>query len=210
MTESEEIFESVLKMKGIIYERIPRTNMLTPDYKVKLDCTDSYWEIKELDINKNEKEILKNIEASLIKGYSIDSFRRVAKKIKKASNQFKVYGVVSYPCVLVIYDSRPFAVMDFGFVDSVLTKMYGNAEYEENLKGEFIEVNRSIGLLTNKHKHISAIAFLSKKKKDLIFYHNKNTSNLIQENQSISKFENHYIFERTRKGWEWIKHAQLT
>jgi hypothetical protein len=175
MTESEEIFESVLLKKGIIYERIPEAESRTPDYKINLGCADTYWEIKELEENLNEKEILKKIEVNEQEDYSVDS-SRVANSIKTASAQFKKYGVDSYPCVVVLYDSREFFVRDFAFSGKVLIAMYGSPEYIENLNGELVEVKRNKGLLTNGKKYISSIAILYGHTKDLTFFHNRNAN----------------------------------
>lgn len=204
MTESEEIFESVLLKKGIIYERIPEAESRAPDYKINLGCADTYWEIKELEENLNEKEILKKIEVNEQEGYSVDS-SRVANSIKTASVQFKEYCVDSYPCVVVLYDSREFFVRDFAFSGQVLIAMYGSPEYIENLNGELVEVKRNNGLLTNRKKYISAIAILFGHTKDLTFFHNRNANHSLKGNKMLSKFDKHYYFESTDRGMEWKK-----
>ena len=193
MTESEEIFESVLLKKGIIYERIPEAESSTPDYKINLGCDDTFWEIKELKENPNEKEILKKIEVNEQEDYSVDS-SRVANSIKTASAQFKEYCVESYPCVVVLYDSREFFVRDFAFSNQVLTAMYGSPEYE---------VKRNKGLLTNGKKYISAVAILYGHTKDLTFFHNRNANHSLIGNKILSKFDKHYYFESTDRGMEW-------
>ena len=204
MTESETIFESILQGKGIPYDRIPETISRTPDYKINIGFTDSYWEIKELGKNPSEKEIIKNIEMNQQEAYSVDS-SRVVNSVKSASDQFKKYGVASYPCVVVLYDSREFFIKDFAFAGYVQTAMYGSAEYIENSNGELVEVKRYNGLLTNRKKHISAIAILYKHTKNLFFFHNRNASHSLSENKILSKFDEHYRFESTDKGMEWKK-----
>jgi hypothetical protein len=204
MTESETIFESVLQGKRIPYDKIPETASRTPDYKINIGFTDSYWEVKELEENPTEKEIIKNIELNHQEAYSVDS-SRIVNSIKSASDQFKKYGVASYPCVVVLYDSREFFIKDFAFSGYVQTAMYGSAEYIESPNGELVEVKRYSGLLTSRKNHISAIAILYKHTKNLVFFHNRNASHSLCENKMLSKFDEHYRFENTDKGMVWKK-----
>ncbi len=193
MTKSEEIFESLLKDKGIIYERIPEASSRTPDYKINLGCIDSYWEIKELEKNSKEKEIIKNIKMDKQEAYSIDS-TRIENSIKSTKGQFKEYGVLSYPCVVVLYDSREFFVKDFAFTGCVENICFGPREYAPNLNGELREVKRSNGLFTNRKKYISAISILYQHTKELTFFHNRNANHPLEENEILSKFGKHFRF----------------
>ena len=54
-TKSEKLFEEILKRKQIEFNRILEDKNKTPDYEVVLDGIKTYWEIKELSENDDQK-----------------------------------------------------------------------------------------------------------------------------------------------------------
>ena len=63
MTKSEVLFEEILRNKGIQFQKIPESkNEERPDYQVGEGDSSSYWEVKEIEENPEEKKIIESIE----------------------------------------------------------------------------------------------------------------------------------------------------
>ena len=125
MTESESIFENLLSERNINFRKIPESSIKTPDYEI-IHGGRSYWEIKELTENPNEKSILNQVKNGISDVYSVNS-HRVKDSIKKSCQQFIDFGVTKYPCIIVLYDSRDFITKDLLFSKCVKTIMLGKA-----------------------------------------------------------------------------------
>jgi hypothetical protein len=202
MTESEKLFEEILRDPKIEPKKIPEGSSRTPDYEIKLNNFKTYWEIKELEENDKEKGIIDQLASDNPEIYSIDS-KRVRHSIKSAFRQFQEYNVTDSPCIIVLYDSRKFAVKDILFYQYIESAMFGIVEYQEKLDGSIIEVKRHLGLLTNHKEFISAIAVMHKETKEIVFYHNPNANINIQSYTILKHFKYQFQFIKTPIGLEW-------
>lgn len=203
MTESEKLLEIILKTNCIEFSKIPEREIRTPDYEVRIDDQLSYWEVKELSENDDEKDIIKTSETGKAQSYCIYS-DRVENSIKSASKQFKGYRVTNCPCVIVIYDARDFATKDFLLHQKLQSVMLGVADIMQKPDGNWIEVNRKPGLLTNRMKYVSAIVLASKPSNDLWFYHNPNATISLTNSLTLSFFAKQFKAVKTNKGLEWV------
>ncbi len=208
MTESEILFEKILSELGVDFYPIPKSlnsGKQTPDYQILLDGEDSYWEVKELEENDEENSILSKTINDNHEIYSVDS-ERIKYSIIKACKQFKFYKVTHKPCIIVVYDSRDFAVMDFLFYQYVQKAMLGRGEYIQNQDGTFTECKRTGALLTTKNKkYVSAIAIIIKNSKKMVFFHNPNANISLLNSDFRNIFKNNYKAIFTIKGLEWVK-----
>lgn len=208
MTESEILFEEILNELGVNFSPIPKSRnsgKQTPDYKILLDGEDSYWEVKELEENDEENSILSKTKNDEHEIYSVDS-ERIKYSIIKACKQFKSYKVTHKPCIIVVYDSRDFAVMDFLFYQYVQNAMLGKGEFIQNSDGTFTEIKRTGALLTTKNKkYVSAIAIIVKNSKKMVFFHNPNANISLLNSAFGKKFKNNYKTIFTKKGLKWVK-----
>ncbi len=202
MTKSESIFEFVLSERNIAFKKIPEATTRTPDYEVYIDNLVSYWEIKELKENPDEKAIQNQIKTDSHGIYSVNSLR-VRNSIKSALRQFKDNGVTDYPCVIVLHDSRDFCIKDILLYQYIQNAMLGTAEYREDQKEGLVEIKRDNGLLTNRAKYISAVAILVESTKELHFFHNPNANNPLQHDNNLSQFKNHFYFIQENNGFVW-------
>jgi len=92
MTRSEKLFEEIFEGFQIKFEKIPESNVRNeerPDYEVGEGGSLSYWEVKELEENPHEKEVVKAISNGEEEIYSVNS-KRVRRSIQKAFHQFNV------------------------------------------------------------------------------------------------------------------------
>lgn len=202
MTKSEQIFNDIFIELGITPYKIPESSIQTPDYEIILNGIKTYWEIKELEENEKEKEIINKIQSDQQDIYSVNS-ERVNNSIKTACAQFKNYKVTNFPCVIVIYDSRDFATKDVLFHQFIQVSMVGTAEYMKMNDGSYLEIKRNPGLLTNRKKYISAVAAMHESSRELIFFHNANASISLIYNPLLKKFRYQYHFVKTNSGYEW-------
>lgn len=205
MTESEALLEEIFNSKKISFTKIPETNEhKTPDYFVNHQSETSYWEVKELEENPHEKKILHDISNDDNDVYQINS-KRISSSIKSASKQFKGYGVEDKPCIIVLYDSRDFAVMDFLFMQHIQTAMLGSAEYMTQRDGSIREVRRYKGLLTENKQYISAVAVIAKGGRNMVILHNPNANIPIFGSGVSNLFDSHYQAVEDSIGLKWVK-----
>jgi|GEM_PF-3125454 len=203
MNESEEALESLLTSSKIIYQKIPEEGLPTPDYEVVIGNKKTFWEVKELKENAHEKKILSKIESDELGIYSVDS-KRIENSIKKACSQFKGYQVINSPCVVILYDSRNFAVMDFLFTNQLMAVLFGTSVFMENTSGELFEAKRNNGLLTNRRKYISVVGIINYGKVGISFYHNPYTDHPITPN-FLSTLGEQFKSIETPQGLGWKK-----
>ena len=204
MTESEVLLEKLLSTMNVDFQRIAESSTPTPDYKVTINGEESYWEVKELEENQDEKNILKDIEKDSADIYCVNS-KRVSHSIKSAARQFKGYGVTNSPCIVVLCDSRNFATMDILFSEYIKVAMLGSAEYIHKTDGTISEISRKDGLLTRRKEYISAIAIISKYSNDIRFFHNPNASYPVLDKLLSQMFLTHYKAVIDAQGLKWIK-----
>jgi hypothetical protein len=203
-TESEFLIEEILLSKAIPHTKITESTVRTPDYEVVISDKKSYWEIKELIENTNEKNILTNIETGINDVYTIDS-RRVTQSIKSASGQLRNYGNAGDICIIVLFDARDFFTKDLLFEMHIKSALLGTAEYIQTESGYLKETKRNPGLLTNRMKYISAVAVMYKTTKELAFFHNPHAINKIQHESFFKLFTNNFHAIQTDMGLSWKK-----
>ncbi len=201
MTESEKAFEKILELSEINFSKIPEGESLTPDYEVIIESGLTYWEIKELEENEHEKEILSKVENNEGSVYSVNS-RRIEGSIKKACAQFKGYCVTGFPCVVILYDSRDFLVMDLAFTAHLKTAMLGSSEYIEDASGELVEVKRNNGLLTNRKRYVSAVGVINYSGNSISIFHNPYATQPIAPHL-LSAIGAQYMSVETTQGLSW-------
>jgi hypothetical protein len=146
MTESENLLEEIFEKFGIAFERIPESSTpheKTPDYLVPIGDEMSYWEVKERDSNEDEEAISNPVDMGVSETYSVNS-QRIRNSIKSACEQFKNYRVTDSPCVIVVYDARPFATKDLLFYPEIKAAMLGDAEFMASNNGVIKEISRKM------------------------------------------------------------------
>ena len=203
MTVSEILFESILSSLKIDFEKIPESNKKRPDYKVGKE-TISYWEIKEITKNPDEKKIITSISHGEQEVYSVNS-KRVENSIKDASVQLKSYGDIKFPRVVVLHDARDFFVKDLLFDGYVKSAMLGVGHYKENVDGELVEIYRKKGLFSDRKRYISTVAIMYAENNEIVFFHNPHSNNPLIVSQILDKFPHHYRAVTESRGLSWVK-----
>ena len=204
MNYSEQLFEKILTNHRIGFRKIPESTIRTPDYEILLGSMKTFWEIKEIEENKQEKQMVQSTKSGQVEVYSVDS-NRVVNSIKSASKQFKSYQVTDKPCIVVLADRRDFFVRDLLFIQTVQSKMIGVGHYMQNDSGQYFEFLREPGLLTKGKKYISAIAIMFAATEDIVFLHNPYANISLLDGPVTAIFRNHFIATKGQHGLEWRK-----
>jgi len=104
-TSSEIYFENLCADLDISLKRIPEGNSKTPDYELTIDQQLIVTEVKEMALNKEEKESDRALqERGCGNVLSTTPGDRVRKKIAESSRQIKARTQGKYPSLLVLFD----------------------------------------------------------------------------------------------------------
>jgi hypothetical protein len=184
MTKSEQLFESFCTSNKIPFVRLIPDGQKTPDYEIELGGVKIITEIKELTVNEEEKQVLKDLDekhsATWGKGKIGD---RIRNKIEAGKRQLERVASSKYPGVLVLYDTRP---MPFTGIHpyEIEVAMYGwetidvhvSENYEDPVKFGAHRFGKGKKLRPDSHTYISALAVLREKHPEnelhLDIYHN--------------------------------------
>ncbi len=106
-TISEILFEDFCNRCQIQIERISTSEIRTPDYKICLPGEKIIVEIKQIDMNRDEKrEYEKLCKGDIAKGSNTIG-KRVGKKISDANQQLAILTSGKLPSICIIYDNTP-------------------------------------------------------------------------------------------------------
>jgi len=177
-TKSEQIFEDFCNENGIHYEKIATGDMdgkKTPDYNLCVDGKLIIVEIKQIDANKEDAELIEKSKKGVVAFWS-KAPNRVRNKINKARKQIDI-DKDSIPYILVLYDNTGFSQINS---HAILKAMYGDDIIEIYSTGEERNVFGGGKKFTEKsNTTFSAIAILKKDelKAKLSIFHNKYAKN---------------------------------
>jgi len=184
MTTSEDLFERFCKENNIGYSKIEESTIKTPDYEIEIDGLTVITEIKQIDPNKEEKELIRKLENGEMVTTGGTPGDRVRSKIKSASPQLSKLAKGKYPSIVVLFNNIPFALGNPTEAYNIRVGMYGlesivlsvpnNYEAPPTVKDRKFGPKRK---LTEEHNTtISAVAVLSKNQEGelrLEVYHNQ-------------------------------------
>ena len=125
MTISEILFEEFCRKREIKLEKILTGDERTPDYKIFVDGNEIIVEIKQIDMNPDEKQEYGKFKKGGIAAGSNNIGKRVGKKISDANQQLSKLTKGKLPSICIIYDNTP-----LGFhtdLNNIRFGMYGLA-----------------------------------------------------------------------------------
>jgi hypothetical protein len=181
-TVSEIFFEKICKRRGISFHPIERGKNRTPDYRILLAGTEVIVEVKQLDLNKEDKERYEQVfKEGKIVTFFPRAKSRFREKIKSSSGQLKNITKGVLPSILVLFDNTG----GFSCLDkySILTGMYGdetlavmmpdNPEFDPVMNGCYFGGNRQ--MTERERRYISAVGLIrmnNDNDPELDLYHN--------------------------------------
>ncbi len=179
MTSGERCFIQLCKKHGFKFRSIiAEDNSRTPDYEVNVGGYIIFVEIKDFEINKEEKVALETLQADRCAVWGSSKVgNRVRNKIEDASDQLKNNMVGASPAILILFDNRPEQISLLSTYE-IAVAMYGFQTIDLNSRGM---KNQRFGakaqMSTGTRTYISAIGVL-------------------RTNLTLDLFENYYAKNR--------------
>lgn len=210
-TQSESLFEKFCEDHGIRYSRIVPSNQLTHDYDIYLGSQKIVCEVKQIDLNEEERAYRRGEVERL----SPWPGNRVRNRIKDAAPQIKARAKGKYPGLLVIYNNVEYRELVSGV--SVLTAMYGEEtvviDVPDDPKREPLFRNVVFGgkrkMTPEDNTSVSAVAVLrcAAGTTRLCIYHNVYAAISLNPNLLVSPSVSHFFVELKNDGTfsEWYK-----
>lgn len=103
-TESEILFERLCRESAIPVERIDESEVTTPDYEITLSAGPVLVEVKQLEPNAEDKELLAQLRTGKSVGFSVD-MGRVRLPIMQGVKQLRPHAKGKKPAIVVLYDT---------------------------------------------------------------------------------------------------------
>lgn len=123
-TKSEALFELFCNHHGILWKKIPVKETKTPDYLIKLNDQDYYFEVKELNDDKNFQSPQGGVNSRIVGDH-------IRKMIEKSQKQIQVGARANAPSILLIYNNLDPRFQEFGTGQlDFITAMYGECTVE--------------------------------------------------------------------------------
>lgn len=220
VTISEQYFEKFCNMNAINYSRIPPVpNLETADYLIDIEGYKLIVEVTEFEINKEEKEKLKELVEKKIMAQFTSTEKRIRSKISKKSKQLRnLVEKYKLPSVLLLYDNR--SLMADIDSESIKYGMYGEdahilfihtkLDLHTTYKGNKFGKHRR--MTETEKNYISAIGHLVKNKYDklkIYLYHNFYASHPIEYNKISKIVTKQYKIDEphktNQKNWQLIE-----
>lgn len=176
-TIGERAFENYCNLNNLIFKKVGEADDKTPDYELFIGESKVIVEIKDLELNDEEKAFIERFDTH---GRAIsESFKpgtRIRHKVEKARQQLKRVFTGNDPAVLIMVDTRPDVVKGISPYE-LKVAMYGIETYELAVPKDFsppITTGHKFGkdnkFRPNKNDHISGIGILDEG--HLSIYHN--------------------------------------
>ncbi|MGD0232710.1 MAG: hypothetical protein ABSC19_20550 [Syntrophorhabdales bacterium] len=125
MTKGECGFQEFCKRNSIIFEPIARTAGKSPDYRLSVGDTIIIAEVKDIEMNDEEKQACQAIELGQARSWGSNNIgSRVRDAIGKANRQLSQVTQGKLPGILILFDNRPWP-FNIVFPYEIMVAMYG-------------------------------------------------------------------------------------
>ena len=122
-TKGDQLFETFCLARGIQLAQIPEGKRKSPDFLARIDASDFIVEVKTLEPNKEEAEVIaRRARGEIVAGGGTPG-ERLRREIREANRQFKAYGCAELPTLLVVYNDTDCSIHCDPY--SVMTAMQG-------------------------------------------------------------------------------------
>ncbi|MDQ8037987.1 MAG: hypothetical protein REI12_11240 [Pedobacter sp.] len=204
LTASEKLLINILEKHGITPYRIPPSQNKgeeSPDFEISIGSTSTIWEVKEITENSFEKSIEgEEYEES----YSIESRKRLNKRVDKAVKQLSSFKAENKPCIIAIMDNRSFFTKDLILHDEIMLILAGRGHFSTDRDGQRHEIHRDKSRISG-YGFIRAIALIYKETEEVVIFHNPNATFPLTSPSFSAIFKNNYRLEKTERSLVWIK-----
>ena len=163
-THSETLFEEYCRANRIVCTRVSVSSERSPDFRIQIGQTRVVCEVKQIDMNKNDREELAAVNAGTPTSFYVTN--RVRSKLKDVSAQLKDAVLAGTPTMVVLYNNNP--VYDHTKYSEILQAMFGrksaNVMFSDSQEAgpvvspPFFGGNRGLG--PRRNTSVSAVAVL--------------------------------------------------
>jgi hypothetical protein len=182
-TCSELLFEDFCKSYGIKFQLVETKSVegkKTPDYDIFIEDNKIIIEVKQMNVNPEEKIKQDALNNSGIVTIKSELGKRVRGKIKDAQDKFKKRSENKYPSILILYDNvkyykhtEPLEILSAMYGQLYFPVSYSNSEPLAQIGNIKLGGKRKMTEETN--TSISAIGVIKKNsdgKSNMTIYHN--------------------------------------
>lgn len=125
MTEGECKFQEFCNTHSVVFERIAKTTEKTPDYKLTVGDAIIIAEVKDIEMNDEEKHACQAIKVGQPRSWGSNNVgSRVRDAIGKANKQLSRLTQGKLAGMLILFDSRPWP-FNVVFPYEIKVAMYG-------------------------------------------------------------------------------------
>lgn len=103
MTASERYFERFCQQRGIAIRRLPEGSVKTPDYEIVVDGIELVVEVKQIEPNADERDVMSDVTERKTASYWID-MSRARQSILNGVKQLRAYAKGRRPGIVVLYE----------------------------------------------------------------------------------------------------------
>ena len=178
-THSETLFEEYCRTNRITCTRVSVSSERSPDFLIQIGQTHVICEVKQIDMNKNDRKVLAAVKAGTPTSFYVTN--RVRPKLKDVSAQLKKAALAGTPTMVVLYNNSP--VYDYTEYSEILQAMFGrksaNITFSDSknsgpvVSPPFFGGNRGLG--PRRNTSVSVVAVLKQDptgQLQLCMYHN--------------------------------------
>ncbi|MEX1128039.1 MAG: hypothetical protein WEB50_05705 [Vicinamibacterales bacterium] len=122
---AENQFEQYLIDSKVEYRRISVASEPTPDFEIVLSGRRIVVEVKQIDMNPEDRRVLAEIRAKQPASYWIPN--RVRGKLKHVSRQLQAAAISGVPTMVLLCNNVP--LHEHGNADEILDAMFGQTTY---------------------------------------------------------------------------------
>lgn len=210
MTYADRLFERFCRERGIALRRLSEGTAKTPDYEIILREVTVAVEVKQLEPNAEDQELLRELRARhTVARY--ENMGRARQTILDATKQLRAHAKNRMPALAVLYDTMGGL---FGYLegDCIAQCLYGaeriHVAVPTDRRGEPRMLGASLGgrrVATQKHNTtLSAVAVLqfsrSADKLSLSVFHNTYAAMPLKLEQFRASDVRHFVFQAEHPG----------
>ena len=163
---AETLFEEYCRANSVRCSRVAVGSERSPDFKIEIGQTEVVCEVKQIDVNPKDREVMPDINRGEAIGFYVAN--RLRAKLKDVSAQLQAAANAGVPTMVILHNNSP--VYDYTGHSDVVQAMFGRKssvvtfsdlrDTEPSVAGPFFGGNRGLG--PDRNTSVSAVAILER------------------------------------------------
>jgi hypothetical protein len=125
MTSSERYFERFCERRGIAIRRLPEGPDPTPDYEIVVDGLEIVAEVKQIEPNAEDRDVLTEVTNGKAVSYWVN-MSRARQSILDGVKQLRAYAKGKRPAIVVLYELA--GLLEYLKADNIAQCLYGRRQ----------------------------------------------------------------------------------